>query len=108
MTELDSARERAAEAPAWTVGVMGTHSWLVAPASTPSLECDHGAVSKATANPRVDLQPRENFHGRFLKGTFFAKYGMKINPNSWGREIIYHLSIYLSLNVSITVMSPMK
>lgn len=33
------------------------HSWLCAPTSTSSLECDHGALSKATANPKVDLQP---------------------------------------------------
>lgn len=41
------------------------HPWLCAPASAICLLCAHGAVTKATANPRAALQPREDFHCRF-------------------------------------------
>lgn len=35
----------------------GAQNWLCASTSTPSLECHHGALRKAIANPRVDLHP---------------------------------------------------
>lgn len=40
-------------------GLLGLwpHPWLWAPASAPSLVRAHGAVNKATANPRAGLQP---------------------------------------------------